>query len=342
MIDRLKIGICRTSPIGIMPEIYQDNDYTVEYVKGFIEMFINEHDIRICSPMQVEEEKIFNNQKIHTRYPFVKKISYQPFENNKDLDVLVIFSKASREEKHYIDENTTYEQYIENIMNKNRDMKILYIQYNEVNFDFSSDFDLRNKDFNVLMNSPESKDLILNKRFYGGKNVEGIYLDLTELIFQQRIPAKDNFYNRVGLFNRINNTNFEVLKTPNSMQEYIYALKPFNNEEDIDYIKNDFSLKYNILVDKLQACNFVFVDKNDNEDFYNSHFIIVANNSCPILIDKDDCDIHIELEDVNYFNIEDIDSYYVQRYLKQLRIDIKKYYIKYDLKSKLEQILIED
>ncbi len=341
MIDRLNIGVCRTSPMGIIPENYEDNDFTVEYIKGFIEMFSNEHNITICTPLNTNEEKIFNNQKIHTKYPFIKKIKYEPFIEKKQLDILVVFSKANKEQKYFI-EDITYEKYIENIMSNNKDLKVYYVQYNDVNFEFSKNFDLNKSNVTILINSPKHEDLLLNQKYYGGLEIEGISLDLTELIFQQRISAKDNFYNKVGLFNKKDVVDYNKIKTPNAMNEYIYTLNEFNEGEDNEFIKNDFTNKYRILVEKLQSFNFVFVDKNDNPDFYNSNFVIVANNSYPIIIDKNDHDIHIELEELNFFNEEDIDSYYSQKYLKQLRIDIKKHYIKYNLKEKLENIFISD
>ena len=115
-------------------------------------------------------------------------------------------------------------------------------------------------------------------------------------------------------------------------------LAKYNKDEDTDYIKNDYTDKYNIFVEKLQLCNFVFIDKSKNEDFYNSDFIIISNNSYPIIIDQDNHDLHIKIEDLNFFNEEDIESFYSQKYLKQLRIDMKKYYLKYDLKTRLLNI----
>jgi thiol-disulfide isomerase/thioredoxin len=44
-----------------------------------------------------DEEKIFNNQKIHTKYPFIKKINYNPYETREDLDIIVIFSKEEND-----------------------------------------------------------------------------------------------------------------------------------------------------------------------------------------------------------------------------------------------------
>lgn len=333
----LKIGVCRTSPMGLIPEIYKEKDYTVEYIKGFLEMFVNDHEIFIATPINEDEEKIFNNQKIHTKYPFIKKINYNPYETREDLDIIVIFSKEENETTYYID-GISYEKYIENIIKINKEAKVYYVQYNEVNFDFSENFDLEKNKFNILMNSSKCEDILLNRKYYGGLNVHGISLDLTELIFRQRISAKDNFYNKVGLFNNSSTDLYEELKTPNSMKEYIYSFNKYNKDEDTDYIKNDYTDKYNIFVEKLQLCNFVFIDKSKNEDFYNSDFIIISNNSYPIIIDQDNHDLHIKIEDLNFFNEEDIESFYSQKYLKQLRIDMKKYYLKYDLKTRLLNI----
>ena len=40
-------------------QIYKEKDYTVEYIKGFLEMFVNDHEIFIATPINEDEEKIF-------------------------------------------------------------------------------------------------------------------------------------------------------------------------------------------------------------------------------------------------------------------------------------------
>lgn len=336
MNKKLNIGICRTSPLHLITNNCFEDDISVHFVKGFIDMF-QEHNLIIKTPTNTEEEKSFNNQKLFTKYPYIKSLEYKPFEDS-DLDVLFIFSKPKENITHYLIDGTTYENHIFNIIEKKENLLVFYIQYNDVKFEFKKDFNFDKTNFIALFNSPLNSSIIYTNKYYFGKDINGYCLDLNELVFSNRISNRINFYNKVMLFNDTNKLDYEELKNPNSMKEYIYTLNEYNNNEDNDYIKNSFTNNHSIFLEKLQNSNFVIFDYKNNEDFYNPYYFIIANYTYPVILNKDN-KLQINLEDIHYYNYIDIDNYYSQKYIKQLRIELKNYFKDYDLKSKLINII---
>lgn len=333
MKQKLNIGICRTSELSLIHNVYEENDVSVNFVRGLIDMF-GEHNIIIKSLLNAEEEKIFNNQKLFIKYPFLKNISYLPYED-VELDILFIFSKDKKENVYNMCEETTYEEHIEKkvLSEKNKKTICVYIQYNDVSLDIS----INNKTI-VLFNAPEENELHLINKYYFGKGYETYCLDLNELVFNNRITNKENFYNKVMLYNIEGKLDYSELKNPNSMNEGIYTINEYNDGEDNEFIKNDNTEKHNILIEKLQNCNFVIFDNNRNELFYNAMYYIMTNYTYPVLLNKD-IKHYFEIDNAHYYDYTDIDNYYSQKYLKTIRIEFKNYFKSYDLKSKINKIL---
>lgn len=331
-LKKLNIGICRPAPLSLISNVYEENDINVHFVRGIIDMF-SENNIFIKSPLNNEEEKVFNNQKIFIKHPFLKALTYNPYEK-EDLDILFIFSKDSFEKKYLINDYLSYDEHIKHLIEQNENAICVYIQYNDVYFEVDN---IKNR-FITIFNAPQESELYLLNKFYMGKNVETYCLDLNELIFSNRISNKENFYNKVRLFNIKDKLDYSELKTPNSMNEGIYTLNEFNNGDDNEYIKNDDTTKNNLFLEKLQNCNFVIFDNNQESLYYNPYYYLISNYTYPVLLNKD-IKHYFDIEDVNYYNYIDIDSYYSQKYLKTIRIEFKNYFKKYDLKSKLQKIL---
>lgn len=336
MNKKLNIGICRTAPLHLITSNCFEDDINVHFVKGFIDMF-QDHNLIIKSPTNIEEEKSFNNQKLFTKYPYIKSLEYKPFEDT-ELDVLIVFSKPKQDEVYRFIDGTTYENHIQDIIEKKENLLVFYIQYNDVNFEFKNDFNFNKTNFIVLFNSPLNSAVIHTEKYYFGKDVNGYCLDLSELVFSNRISNRTNFYNKVMLFNNPNKIDYEELKNPNSMKEFIYTLNEFNNNEDNDYIKNSFINKHTIFLDKLQNSNFVIIDNVEGSVFYDPIFFIIANYTYPVLLNKD-MKLQMNLDEIHYYNYIDIDNYYSQKYIKQLRVELKNYFKDYDLKSKLMNII---
>ena len=173
--------------------VYEENDINVHFVRGIIDMF-SENNIFIKSPLNNEEEKVFNNQKIFIKHPFLKALTYNPYEK-EDLDILFIFSKDSFEKKYLINDYLSYDEHIKHLIEQNENAICVYIQYNDVYFEVDN---IKNR-FITIFNAPQESELHLLNKFYMGKNVETYCLDLNELIFSNRISNKENVCNKVFL-----------------------------------------------------------------------------------------------------------------------------------------------
>lgn len=334
----MNIGICRTSELCLIDSICEENDININFVRGLIDMFSENNNIFIKSPLSNEEEKIFNNQKLFIKYPFLKTLNYLPYDHT-DLDILFILSKPEKDKTYHITEELTFEDHIkENILKNNEKTLCVYLQYNDVNLDIN----IKNKTI-VLFNAPKENELHLLNRYYIGKNYITDCLDLNELVFNNRLINKQNFYNKVSLYNLKDKLDYEELKNPNSMNEGIYTLNEYNNGEDNDYIKNNDTDKYNILIEKLQHSNFVIFDNNNlnNDLYYNPMYYIISNYSYPILLNKN-INHYFKVDEIHCYDYEIIDTYYSQKNLKLLRIEFKNYFKSYDLKSKLNKIFKEN
>lgn len=337
MSKKMNIGICRPAPLHIIPNTYTEKDINVDFVKGVISLFEGENII-VCSPMENEDEKILNNQKLSIKYPYLKDIDYQPYNvDMSNIDVLFIFSKDVYGKKYFLQDGISYDEHVNDLI---KDFKgvIFYVQYNEVNYEFANDFDYENKKFIVLMNTNKPTSMIYSDKYYGNKDIQGYCLDLSELVFNTRISNVTNFYHKIALLNNPEIKDYTELK---NVYHHLYALNKFNDGEDYDYLKNFYWESHDDFVYKLQHSTIVIVD-NVSKDFYNPYYFIIANFTLPILKDKE-VDFQIEMEDIYYYNEENLLEYLVEKskakHMKSLRIVIKDYFKNYDLKSKLLKII---
>lgn len=336
----MKIGICRPSPLHIVTNTYEEKDINVNFVKGIITMFDDE-EIVICSPMKNEDEKIINNQKLSIKFPYLKTITYDPFiEDISNIDVLFIFSKDEYLKTYKMQDGTSYDQHIYNLLDGYEGL-VFYIQYNDVNFEFPCDFKYENCNFTVLMNTPKPASIIYEKKFYDNKDVQGYCLDLSELVFNSRISNVTNFYHKISLINDEKKEDYSHLK---NKYHHLYSLNVFADGEDNDYIKNNYWKEYGDFIYKLQHSTIVLVDNVDT-NFYNPYFFITANYTLPILMNNE-IDFQVNLEDVFYYKEENMLEYLVDKskskHMKALRIILKNYLKDYDLKSKIKDIIARE
>jgi len=335
--SKMKIGICRPAPLHIIPNTYKELDINVNFVKGIINMF-NEQEITICSPMNNEDEKILNNQKLSTKYPYLKNITYNPYEQDmNEIEILFIFSKDVYGKIYLLQDGISYDDHVNALLDGFKGI-VFYIQYNDVNYEFCEGFDYENINFIALLNSPKSASFIYDDKNYGDKDIQGYCLDLSELVFNSRISNVTNFYHKISLFNNPKEDNYEDLK---NVFHSLYTLNNYKDGEDEEWIKNNNWKAYDEFIYKLQHSTVVLIDNLDT-NYYNPYYFLVANYTLPILRNNK-IDFQIDLEPLYYYKEEKMLSYLVEKYkakhMKALRIIIKDYFKNYDLKSRIMEII---
>lgn len=333
---KLNIGIARTSEISIVNTSCDELDIGVEFIRGLMIMF-SEHNIIIKSPINDKEEKIYNNRKSLSRFVYLRGSKYSPYINNEQnkLDVLFVLNKKDKNKKHFIDNiGTTYERHIEEVLEENPNTICIYLQTDDVPLDINT----KNKVI-ILFNSSEENMSSFITESYVGKNYDFYSYNLNELIFNQKVFLKENFFHRVGIFNANEKLDYDLIKNPNSVNEGIYSLTPINVNDNNNFIEEDVANSHSILIEKLEKLNFVIYDNRiKSSKYYDPYFYFLSNYTHVVLIDENYPHESIKFSKEYYYDYENINNYYLGSLLRPFRMEIKKYFKGINLKSKINKL----